>query len=820
MTKRGVVVGAIYVAFMVALAGVASWPIYATWWFVIVAAASAVVGAAIAILSKRIKASGWITALMMVVAMYATAVGLGVPTHWSAGTVVPDGLREAALGFVTGFKDLITAPLPVGDYRNLLVPAIAVFTIGTFVAVRFAFVSGRRAGLSVLAVGAMLFFGLLFGRTSVSAPLELGALTITAPIEKGIGVIALVASVWWLSWRASDERRLAIEHAARATGMKSASSRTGAYIARIALAAGMVVVAVAASAVVVPSLLQSKTRDVIRSTVGPEILLTTAETPLSNYRTNFSDDAADAVLFSYTSAGEVPERIRLATLARYDGESYRVAIDAASPYERVPSRLEADPGEELTLRVEINALRGIWLPTFGSLEEIQFQGPSGPELADGFYYNADSGTGVVVGGVAAGESYLVTATQPDPGALEDADSPGANPVVRAPESLVTWLEQQGVSSDGAGLAQALQTLRDRGYLSHSLLPNADGAPAKWMTMLPGYGGFQSSAAGHSLARIDDLFTQLLEHESQVQGLENPSLVAAVGDDEQFAVAGALIAGELGFPARVVVGVRTSSESLPACDGQCLASDLSVWLEVQDTSNQWIPVDMTPQYENSMDVDSRTQRDPENYTDVRPNEAKEVAPPDPQQQESEQESSPNKKSDDSAAVLNVLRIAGIGVLAAILLLAPFITVLVAKLIRRKERKKARDSVDRITGGWDEYVDAAVDAGKPAPTVQTRHELATQYATPAGTTLAAQADHAEFSNAVISDEEAAEFWSIVSAERAAIKKENGWFKRVRAALSLKSFVRELAMKAPVKRRNSKKRAASKRTARAYDDTTGTR
>src|SRR3546814_9538657 len=78
-----------------------------------------------------------------------------------------------------------------------------------------------------------------------------------------------------------------------------------------------------------------------------------------------------------------------------------------------------------------------------------------------------------------------------------------------------------------------------------------------MTSLAGY-SFQPSAAGHSLARIDTMFSRLLERESDPRAAASDNYVAAVGDDEQFAVATALIARELGFPARVVVGARLSA----------------------------------------------------------------------------------------------------------------------------------------------------------------------------------------------------------------------------------------------------------------------
>ena len=84
----------------------------------------------------------------------------------------------------------------------------------------------------------------------------------------------------------------------------------------------------------------------------------------------------------------------------------------------------------------------------------------------------------------------------------------------------------------------------------------------WMQSLPDY-TFQPSASGHSLARIDAMFARLLERETDPRAAASENFVAAVGDDEQFATAVALIARELGFPARVVVGARLTLGRLRA-----------------------------------------------------------------------------------------------------------------------------------------------------------------------------------------------------------------------------------------------------------------
>ena len=123
-----------------------------------------------------------------------------------------------------------------------------------------------------------------------------------------------------------------------------------------------------------------------------------------------------------------------------------------------------------------------------------------------------------------------------------------------PASLADWVTHQGVTHDGAGLRGARQALAREGLLE----PFADRAGTRSAVAVSTRRHTRSpgSAAGSSYDRIDRLFTQLNERAgSGRQTLREQSLVAAVGDDEQFAAAVALIAADLGFPARVVLGAR-------------------------------------------------------------------------------------------------------------------------------------------------------------------------------------------------------------------------------------------------------------------------
>ena len=788
------IVGAAYVLAMSALAGLAAWPIYRSADFVLVAATAVALALAIAVAATRWRWPGGVTLLAAAAAFLIAGAGLAVPARRGDLAQLPAAFLDVLAGAVTGFKDLVTVELPVGGYRNLLVPALLVFLAGALTALLLSWRDARFAVAGALTALAMVWFGLLFGQPAASAPIALGPVILAAPRELLVGALSLVLSLGWLAWLTGYERRLALRRATDARGIRVSRRRPASEIRRALLAAGMVAVAVAAGAVAAPALAADRSREVLRSGIGPEVEIARAAVPLAGYRSAFTDDRYDEVLFRVTAEeGPLPDRVRVAVMTAYDGEVFRV-LDPASAvgdarFVRVPGARDAGAGERSTLRIGIDRLEGIWLPTFGRLSQVSFTGSSAAQLENGFYYSAASAAAVETarGGVRPGDEYSVTAVVPPAPALSAITAPGVpEGSVPAPESLSEWVAAQDAGTDGAGLEELISRLRARGYLSHALSIPAE-YPPSWVEALGGY-SFEPSASGHSLARIDEMFGRLIAREAQV-GDSGGSLVAAVGDDEQFAVAGALIAHELGFPSRVVLGVRLDAAAgLPACDdGECRAGDLSAWVEVQAESGEWVAADVTPQHSEPIASEMQRLRDPENPTDVRPESVDEVVPPDPVQQDSADESAPDATPVDLSALWASLRIAGAALLGLAVVLGPFLAVVGAKAWRRRARREAGDASARIAGGWEEYVDSAVDHGLPAPGVRTRTEVAAAYGRPAAAALATAADRAVFSDASLADAEAAAFWRIVDAERADLAAGQPVWRRLAAAVSLKSFTR---------------------------------
>lgn len=780
--------GSLFVAAMTVLAVAAAWPIYGSDSFLILVSVASGVALLLALASRRFAWPGWATTAAGFGALVVLGLGLAVPVY-RVGPV--RGVTQFFAGLATAWKDLLTVDLPVGEYRNLLVPALVVFLIGPLAALLLSWRSDR-AFVAAAPVGlAMQWFGLGFGSDATVRPVRILGVSVTAPREAVIGGLGLLLCVGWLSWRARAERREALRRAAQTSGVRLSRARGAAALRAAALAWLMVIIAVVTALLVTPNLAAGLERDVLRSGTGPDRQLAEAIDPLVEYRQAFTDERFDISMFLVQSDGTQPDRVRLATMTQYDGVTFSIAGDGGSTFRRVPYRRDPGTTELSDLSVTIGTLGSLWQPSAGSLASIDFAGSRAQALGDGFYYDAltDSAVNTVPGGLIQGDSYTAQIGLPATVDVASMASPGDGPHYDAPESLLRWLRTQDQPSDGAGLAELASRLRARGYLSHALTGSGE---MKWVAALgPDY-TFRPSTAGHSLARIDQLFTALNSRAEVVaEAGGKGSLVAAIGDDEQFSVALALIADQLGFPTRVVVGARLATEEsggIPECeDGLCRGQNLSAWVEVRGADGSWAAIDATPQHKQDLAAQTQHRRDPENPTEVLPVPAREVDPPDSADAKGDSDRPPADLGLNLTWLWVSLRVVAIILLAALVLLAPFLVVLGAKRLRRQARRRREDPVQQITGGWDELVDARIDQGASVPGHQTRTEWARRQGDDTAVGLAERADQAVFSGGSVSAEQADSYWQDVEAERRRLATLGTGWQRWRARVSLASFLR---------------------------------
>ncbi len=761
--KLGFIVGntvALWAATIVA--SIALWPIYRSTSLVTLVAVTLVVGSAIAILGSQFRWPSWLMMLSTLGAFLALGVPLAVPTK-AQYVILPtlDGLRDLVAGVALGWKQLLTITLPVGDYEALLVPAFVLVLLSTVVGLSIA-LRAKYAELAVLAPVVLFLVATAFGPNYPNRPLD-------APIA------LLTIVLFWLIWIRWYRRRAAIRvlaaqsaSPAPASGEATPSPADGESPraaaepalagARTIISAAIIIAIAAVAAIGVATLVPpSVNRTVLRTAITQPFDVRNYVSPLAGFRGYLQTPADTSVLFSVSGLPS-GAKLRVATLDTYDGIVYSVGSDRVSSesgsFTRVPSRFDQSgvAGQAVTLNVDIRNYTGVWVPTAGKFESIEFSGERAAALRGDFYYNNVSGTAAVTTGLQQGDSYTLTAvipTAPAANALAilrpgSASVPAAQNV---PEAVAAKLQQYvgAVQGPGPRLAAMLAGLAADGYISHGIDPTQ---PA--------------SRSGHAADRITQLLTE-------------PRMI---GDAEQYAVAASLMAQQLGFPSRVVFGFSPVGELVTG-------SDVSAWIEINTAQYGWVTIDPTPPVrpipaevpkDNAQIARPQTIVTPPQVDSATPN--RQTAP------DRQQQIAPNLNPLLQIA-LAVLRVGAWVLVGFAIVLAPFILVIAAKLRRRRIRHRAPQLIDRISGGWQEFEDAVLDHGLTLAPASTRSEVAAVAGGTSAQVLAAVADRAVFSPGEPDEADAESVWRAVDELQEALDAGLTRWQRLRARVSLRSL-----------------------------------
>lgn len=802
------VVDAIVLMLLIAVSLGSAWPIYETVWFALPVVAGVVGGAVIAGLAIT---RGW-PLLKLVIVTALTYVVLGVPVAAPQSLVPPDSLGtrliQVVLAPVSSWKELLSLELPLGTYEAVLAPVFLLALVCSVGAFSLAWRPGSSWRMAVPVGAFPMFFGILFGPGFVER-VSVGPLDVSPSWMLGVAVLLL--GFGWLAWRPIAVRRTSVAAAVGLLGEQINGRLVALKAFRVALGVAMVVAALVVSSLATGLINQGREREVLRDRVDPLLSVTSQRSPLTTYRNFFSNENFAAEMFSVQDSSDL-ERVRLATLSQYDGHTFTVLGDDGADaddqhFVRLPSRL--DPSvygidgtgvEQAAPTVDIAGYEGIWVPVPGALVSVEFGGTRNSSLGDNFYFNKSTNTGVnlVEGGLRSGDRYTLDAYPYllSSNTVADFTPAGEGRIasgIEVPESFTRWVSSQGVGTDGSALLELVSRLRSRGYLSHALSVEEQTTPA-WVEALDDY-TFIPSRSGHSLDRIDTMFTALLEQQDLVGVDAAPEmLVAAVGDDEQFAVAGALIADELGFNARIVLGARllepAGEDRLPTCSsGSCTGGDMAVWLEVQDgETGRWAAVDVTPQHETTPTPSEQQRSDPKHNTEVPEDTVLAIPPPQPKPVLGEEQAgTESEKAKDSIEVGRALRYAGISVLGMFVLASPFLTVVGAKTIRTVRRRRDPNPVHSTIGAWENYVDRGLDFGLEPPRAATRREVAEAFS-PEDPYARYVADISDFATFGVNDpalHDPAPAWQ--ASKRASTELSSRFVskQRILALLSLRSF-----------------------------------
>lgn len=682
---------------------------------------------------------------------------LALPSTTLFGVIpTPETIVQLALGTVQSWKRLLTTVPPVAaDDGHLIVPFL--LTLVAAVLTASLALRARPAAWSLLPVTAFLVIQILLGMTQPALP-----------VVQGI-VFAVVTVVWLALRQAWDPNRSVVR--VEPTAVSDAGAARHSRTRRLVSAAVVVAVAIGAGVATAAMAAPPTTRYVLRDIVIPPFDVRQYASPLQSFR-GLVRDAADSELFTVSG---LPEggRIRLATMDAYNGVVFNVAEDGTgSSNSFTPLRSNMSPdaeGTAATLQFRIGDLDGVWLPDAGAVREIRYTGDRADDLRRATHYNDATGTAAVTAGLTPGTAYAIDAVfpaLPSDEALEGVDFAPVKP----PEETLRSLPEpiQGAADEAVGdaatpieRARALQSyLSTDGYFSHGLEDDP------------------YSPSGHGAARITSFFG----------GDE------LIGDDEQYAVAMALMSAQLGIPARVVMGWYPDEDAATS-EFVATGDNVHAWVEVAFEGYGWVPFDPTPDEDNEPNEQTTTPR-----ANPKPQV---LQPPPPAQDPAElppaiaNDRDQEEEEDPAEDWLGPLLLPiGIGLGTILLLFAPFVVIGALKAARRTRRRQAARTVDRISGGWEELVDRAVDLRVPVAAGSTRAEsarvMSTSLERPDVTELAGHADARVFGPGDPSQGEVDAFWREVDTIVGGMTGTASFWRRLRARLSLRSFRR--ARRAP--------------------------
>ncbi len=660
-----------------------------------------------------------------------------------------EAVSQVLGGSVDGWRELLTVAPPTGATGGLLVPPLLIGAVGATVGGLL--LATRRPALALTGPGAAAVAFALFADVTAEPGLVIA-----------VAATLLVAGLGWVVWIGGRVARRAERAVAAQLARDRMAGADAARGARRLMVSGAIL---AAAAVVAGSVAAdaSTSRATLRAVVQAPVDPTTFDSPLALFRSYTKDHADDVQLV--VQGLPTGARLRLAALDDYDGRQFRLS-DTEGPFVRIgPQRPVPANSAPVQVTVRTQEYSGPFLPLPGPIVGLDFQGARADELTADLRYSAAATTGLLPGGWRPGDSYRVVAGVPaQPTAAQLAAArPQSMPMpagVALPDLLRSATDRYiaGASTPAAQVEAIRAGLAADGFFSH-------GGP-----------GEQRSPAGHGLDRL--------------VGMVGSGPM--VGDQEQYAALMALLVRSIGIPARVVVGFAPSGSTEGEVDLR--GRDITAWVEVPFEGFGWVAFDPTPSPDKPVtDTQERAQTE-------RREVAVEVPPALPQVQpdtvdtdsadQHPQDAPPPAPAAEDTFMPALLAMLGWTLLVLALFAAPIVAILVIKEHRRRRRRSAVRAADRITGGWQELVDTAVDAGYRPASWQTRSELARGLAG-AGVLqldwLAPAADAAQFSPTPVDDERAHRYWREVDDRSAELLGGLGFWRRWRTRLSLASLRR---------------------------------
>ncbi|MDO4259970.1 MAG: transglutaminase domain-containing protein [Actinomycetaceae bacterium] len=730
-----------------------------------------------------------------VVSAYLLLGGWAALPTTTAGGFFPRSrtLQLLVLQVVDSWKDALTLAPPLSAYEGPAVLPWLVCLVGSTLAGLLAHKVGALA--ASVPLGIMALIGAGWGRSGAEPPLW--------PVALWLFLLLL----WW-AW-SGQKRRFALGHDVRvgkddARGGASVSAGqpiSVVHLGRRILAAALVLACAIGLALPAAYLWGPSTnRIVMRDLVEPPLNVRELPSPLSAFR-HYTTDLEEETLLTVSGLPQ-GARLRFAVLDAYDGTTMRMSPVHTHPgggYVRAGTTIPGMKVEEGSLRAEVDihthSLSGPWVPMVGTPAVVDFYGENAGAQRGGLHVDPWARTALTTGPGHPATYQILTDIAPEwsDGQLAGVPAVPLRSKNKGVPNQVAVLAAKIIGDEEEPLARARaieRYLSQEGFFSNAIS--------------------SASRPGHRADRL-------------IRMLEAPQLI---GDDEQYSVLMALMLQSLGINARVVMGAYPEGQGENVSPIELRGGDIHAWVEVEFEGAGWATFDPTP----SQDRIPQQQQPKETSTPRH----QVLQPPEPPEEPAELPPATTERgveaADDRYPSLPWVMI-GAGALGLLLFILPIASIVGAKTLRRRHRRRA-PARESVLGSWAEVVDMATDAGVAISPDLTRRETAdllsedlwndsakagqrkkastpgpsgtihevgvTKLSIPAGShrgtqsvitpqLIAEAADAADFSPEAVTESDVGMAWNSVDHLRLQLRRGTSLVKRVRRGLSLRSFGR---------------------------------
>lgn len=625
----------------------------------IAASSGALLGYLVALVSRRwhLGMLSTLTLLLGVFLLFGPAVAATNPLGLKFYPTL-SGLQVLVTSAVTCWRDTLTAPLPLSAAGGAAVLPFLTCLITALLAGLAA--ASRRPWVALVPATISLAVAIAWGSQLV-------------PVARWAGAAYFFLALLWCGL-VSEAAAKARTRAVNLAGAKKKNR----FIRPLAMVAVTLIICLASASLA--GITERDNREVLRTHVLPPVELEDFISPLASFR-HLSRDWKDKTIAEVKNypAGS---RMRFATMNAYDGTVFKIDPQLNAQFVQVDSILDKGVSADSKAEVKLVNYDQPWVPLLGNAQSLKFATQPKPVV----YYSTS----------------LRSAFTANPGSL-------SYQVSFAKERIPSDARVSGLEFDPIPQGKDEAVPVEITELNNQLTARATSPLQKVRNVesyLSGQGFFSDgsdglSRPGHRAARMSQFF----------QGQE------LIGDDEQYAVAMALMVRAFGAPARVVLGAYPGDKKAGG-NLKLKGDNVHAWVEVKFKEVGWIPFDPTPPRDRVPRTDQPQPKSVPKPQVLQPPPPPATPPVLPHMEKQAHADNHSTGMQILAALAQVAKYGG----WLLLLLSPILLTLLAKWYRSRRRRRAKEPQDRLKGAWEEIVDRFRDRGIRLPAGATRQEAA--------------------------------------------------------------------------------------------------